>query len=112
MLVNLSHPDECHWRLTRACAFVFAGMAAMVPYGQPMAMMPSSGMYDGVMGGLRAELPASPGRAANGAEPHSWRPHRTGRGVGDRNYDPAQVSSTLGSHREKRRRYWTSLNLR
>lgn len=88
------------------------GMAAMMPFGQPLRMMPSMGMYDGVGVGLHGELPKSPGRATSGGEPHSWRPHRTGRGAGERNYDPAQFEFSLDEAHMKSVNARTTLMIR
>lgn len=91
------------------------GMPAILPYGpagQPVAMMPTTGVYDGVIGGMHSELPNSPVHGSTGGEPHAWRPHRPVRGCGDRNYDPAQFEFSMVEARTKSVNARTTLMIR
>lgn len=91
------------------------GMPAMLPFGpggQPMTMMQAPGMYDGAMNGMRNELPNSPVHGSNGSEQHGWRPHRTGRGCGERSYDPAQFEFNLDEAHTKSANARTTLMIR
>lgn len=91
------------------------GMPAMLPFGpggQPIAMMPPPGRFDGPMSGMRGEVPNSPVHASNGPEAHPWRPNRTGRGGGDRTYDPAQFEFNINEAHTKSANARTTLMIR
>jgi len=91
------------------------GMPTMLPFGpggQPL-MMPTAGMYDAsLMARMRPEMPTSPVHAPAASETHAWRPHRTGRGAGERSYDPAQFQFSLDEARAKSTNARTTLMIR
>lgn len=91
------------------------GMPAMMPYGpggQPVAMMQAPGIYEGLTNGMRSDLPNSPIHGSSGSEAQAWRPHRTGRGCGERSYDPAQFEFNLDEAHTKSANARTTLMIR